>query len=171
MQTGFIYNISTHPSHNHSINSIGQMLELLDIVQRIRTKHWFLTYSCMVLLDGIYLAHKFNGNGNMQICHIFGYECIENADCCLLYGLLHLIYFNRFLTLIQTLFMEEWISSDLDGFICIIISIIILLHWIKSARIRILIIHDFYLLINISIGLNTYICCFIWISEFVAWFL
>eukprot|EP01084_Bolivina_argentea_P102257 183220_1 len=90
-------------------------LKLLE-VQHIRTKDWFHIYSCMVLLFG---------NAHMQICHIFGYGSIENAGHGLsYYGLLHLLNF-RFMALIQTLFMEEWIAFDPDGFICIIISIII----------------------------------------------
>eukprot|EP01084_Bolivina_argentea_P296637 510910_1 len=96
----------------HSVNSIGQMVELLKVGQYIRTEDWFHIYSCMVLLDGIYLVNKFNGNSHMQICHIFGYGCIENAGHGLsYYGLLHLVY-SRFMALIQTLFMEEWISID-----------------------------------------------------------
>ncbi len=121
----------------HSVNSIGQMVELLEVGQCIRTEDWFHIYSCMVLLFG---------NAHMQICHIFGYGCIENAGHGLsYYGLLHLVYF-RFMALIQTLFMEEWIAFDPDGFICISISIIIYILD-KECKDKVLIIQDIYLLI------------------------
>ncbi len=127
-------------------------LELLE-VGHIRTKDEFLIYSCMVLLDGIYLVDKFNGNGHMKICHIRGYGCIENAGHGLFYyGLVHFIYFSTVMALIQCL----WKSGPILILMVLSVLVLELLYELvdEECKDKVLIFYN-YLLTHIYLGLCT----------------
>eukprot|EP01084_Bolivina_argentea_P143631 252183_1 len=101
------------------------MLDLMALTHFIRTNDWFHINSCMVLLDGIYLAHEFNGNIHMKICRISGYGCIENACCSLLYcGLVDLIY----LLIMAFIQFMIWKSGSLLILMVLIVLLLALLY-------------------------------------------
>eukprot|EP01083_Nonionella_stella_P212713 767857_1 len=148
MAAGHLISISL--KHSQSLHRLyWPMLDLLDSRHFIRTNDWFHINSCMVLLDGIYLAHKFNGNIHMKICRVSGYGCIENADFSLLYcGLIDLIYL-RIMAFIQFMI---WKSGSLLILMVLVVLLLALLYKLyfesykdlrlKSARIRFLITHE-----------------------------
>eukprot|EP01084_Bolivina_argentea_P102259 183222_1 len=50
-------------------------------IEDIRDQHSFPIYLYKLLLDGIHLAHEFNGNDHTFVCDILArYCCIKNAD-------------------------------------------------------------------------------------------
>ncbi len=84
---------------------------------------WFLTYSCMALLDGFF----WQINAMVMVILIYvifrKYGCIENAVLGNLWWVLS-IKFTRIMASIHTIYpLEEWIAKDPDDF-CNICNII-----------------------------------------------